>query len=182
MQALYAIVFITRYIDLLAYHVSLYNTAMKIFFIFSSLYILYLMKFKYRPLTESDSNPPKDTFRFEYLVGPAAILALIFNYQFTLMEILWAFSIYLEAVAIVPQLFMLLQMGEAGNFMESYVATLAIYRASYVLNWIYRYQTEGTFDPIAAAGGLVQMVLYTVFFAVCFTRRVFPNEEVPLLG
>ena len=47
-QALYATVFITRYLDLLYEWVSLYNFTMKVFFIASSCYILYLMKMRYR--------------------------------------------------------------------------------------------------------------------------------------
>lgn len=41
-------VFVTRYLDLFYRWVSLYNSAMKLFFIASSCYILFLMKFKYR--------------------------------------------------------------------------------------------------------------------------------------
>ena len=47
-QALYATVFITRYLDLFYEWVSLYNFTMKVFFIASSCYILYLMKVKFR--------------------------------------------------------------------------------------------------------------------------------------
>jgi len=47
-QALYVVVFVTRYLDLFYRWVSLYNSAMKLFFIASSCYILFLMKFKYR--------------------------------------------------------------------------------------------------------------------------------------
>ncbi|KAG8790759.1 endoplasmic reticulum retention protein [Ceratobasidium sp. 428] len=57
---------------------------MKVFFIGSSVYILYLMKYKYRPT----SNPPIDTFETLYLVGPSVILALVFNYEFTFSEVL----------------------------------------------------------------------------------------------
>jgi ER lumen protein retaining receptor len=42
----------------------------------------------------------------ELLLIPVAALALLFNHEFSVMEVLWAFSIYLEAVAILPQLFM----------------------------------------------------------------------------
>ena len=45
-------------------------------------------------------------FRVELLLIPVAALALLFNHEFSVMEVLWAFSIYLEAVAILPQLFM----------------------------------------------------------------------------
>ena len=45
---LYVVVFVTRYLDLLWSWVSLYNFTMKLFFIGSSCYILYLMKVKFR--------------------------------------------------------------------------------------------------------------------------------------
>lgn len=47
-QALYVTVFVARYLDLFYEWVSLYNFTMKVFFIASSSYILYLMKVKYR--------------------------------------------------------------------------------------------------------------------------------------
>ncbi|KAG8736457.1 endoplasmic reticulum retention protein, partial [Ceratobasidium sp. 414] len=167
-QALYVAVFLTRYIDLFTFHfVSVYNTFMKIFFIASSVYILYLMKFKYRPT----SDPSIDTFELMYLVGPSIVLALVFNYEFSLSEVLWAFSIYLEAVAIFPQLFMLQRTGEAETITTHYIAALGAYRALYVPNWIYRYWTEGNVDPIAVIAGLVQTGLYLDFFYVYFTRR-----------
>ncbi|CAE6417763.1 hypothetical protein ACGC1H_005141 [Rhizoctonia solani] len=175
-QALYVAVFLTRYIDLLTFHfVSLYNTFMKIFFIASSIYILYLMKFKYR----STNDPSIDTFKVEYLLGPSIVLALIFNYGFIFSEVLWAFSIYLEAVAIFPQLFMLQRTGEAETITTHYIAALGAYRALYVPNWIYRYWNEGTVDPIAVMAGLVQTGLYIDFFYVYFTR-VMKGEKFEL--
>ena len=50
-QALYVLVFCTRYIDLLYSWISLYNFVMKVFFIASSCYILYLMKSRFRCVT-----------------------------------------------------------------------------------------------------------------------------------
>ena len=41
--------------------------------------------------------------RIEFLLGPCALLALVLNHEFSTMEILWTFSIYLESVAILPQ-------------------------------------------------------------------------------
>ena len=63
---------------------------------------------------------------------------LIFNYKFKLTEILWSFSIYLEAVAILPQLFLLQRTGEAETITTHYLAALGAYRAFYIPNWIYR--------------------------------------------
>ena len=51
-------------------------------------------------------------------------------------EILWTFSIYLEAVAIVPQLF-LLQKTEVTDVMTwHYVFCMGLYRACYIVNWV----------------------------------------------
>ena len=107
---------------------------MKVFFIASSVYILYLMKFKFRPT----QDPSIDTFRVEYLLGPAVVLSLLFNYKFSFTEILWSFSIFLESVAILPQLFMLQRTGEAETITTHYLAALGAYRALYIPNWIYR--------------------------------------------
>ena len=75
----------------------------------------------------------------EYLVAPSLILGLIFHYKFTFIEIMWSFSIFLESVAIMPQLFMLQRTGEAETSTTHYLAALGAYRAFYIPNWIYRY-------------------------------------------
>ncbi|PIL33651.1 hypothetical protein GSI_04274 [Ganoderma sinense ZZ0214-1] len=167
-QAMYATVFITRYLDLFWDWVSLYNFVMKVFFIASSSYILFLMKVKYRPT----HDPSIDTFRVEYIAAPCAVLALLFHYTFTISELLWSFSIFLEAVAILPQLFMLQRMGEAETITTHYLAALGAYRALYIPNWIYRYftETEHRIDVIAVTAGLVQTALYLDFFYVYFTK------------
>ena len=72
-------------------------------------------------------DPAIDTFRVEYLIGPSAILALIFNYNFTFVEVLWSFSIFLESVAIIPQLFMLQHTGEAETITTHYLPALGGY-------------------------------------------------------
>jgi len=174
-QALYVGVFLTRYLDLFYNFVSVYNSAMKLFFIASSCYILYLMKFKYRPT----HDPSIDTFKIEYILAPTLILSLIFNYKFSFSEVLWSFSIWLEAVAILPQLFMLQRTGEAETITTHYLAALGLYRALYIPNWIYRYFTEGNVDPIAVTAGIVQTGLYVDFFYIYFTK-VLKGEKFEL--
>ncbi|KAG2738811.1 ER lumen protein retaining receptor [Suillus brevipes Sb2] len=147
-------------------HVSVYNFVMKLFFISSSCHILYIMTYHFRPT----HDPSIDTFKIEYLLGPSFFLSLIFNYAFEPTEILWTFSIYLESVAIFPQLFMLQRTGEAETITTHYLAALGLYRALYLPNWIYRYFTEDVVDPIAVTAGLVQTGLYLDFFYVYFTK------------
>jgi len=165
-QALYVTVFITRYLDLFHTWVSLYNFVMKVFFIGSSIYILYLMKVRFRPT----NDPSIDTFRVEYLVGPAFLSGIIFNYSYSITEVFWSFSIFLEAVAILPQLFILQRTGEAETITTHYLAALGAYRGLYIPNWIYRYFAEELVDPISITAGLVQTGLYLDFFYVYFTR------------
>jgi hypothetical protein len=84
-------------------------------------------------------DPSIDTFKIEYILAPCLVLSLLFNYKFTFSEILWSFSIWLEAVAILPQLFMLQRTGEAETITTHYLAALGAYRALYIPNWIFRY-------------------------------------------
>ncbi|KAG0362665.1 ER lumen protein retaining receptor-domain-containing protein [Gamsiella multidivaricata] len=165
-QALYAAVFLTRYTDLFTNYVSIYNTSMKIFFISSSLYIVYLMKYKFK----ATNDPHQDNFRVEYILAGAGVLSLITNYAFTVQEILWTFSVYLEAVAILPQLFMLTKTGEAKMITTHYLFALGAYRGLYLINWIYRYRAEYYVDWIVWIAGAVQTGLYCDFFFIYFTK------------
>ena len=51
-------------------------------------------------------------------------------------QVLWTFSIYLEAVAILPQLFMVSKTGEAESITSHYLFALGSYRALYIVNWV----------------------------------------------
>ncbi|KAJ2782944.1 endoplasmic reticulum retention protein [Coemansia interrupta] len=166
-QALYLLVFVARYLDLFFSFVSVYNTLMKIFFLASAGYIVYLMTGPLKPTYEKSL----DSFRVEFLVGGAAIFALAFPHKYTILEVLWSFSIYLESVAIMPQLFQMTRTGEADNITSHYVFALGGYRALYIINWIYRCYTEDNYsDYIAWVSGVVQTVLYADFFYIYFTR------------
>jgi ER lumen protein retaining receptor len=170
-QVLYAIVFCTRYLDFLTFHfISLYLSVMKAIFIGSSLYVVYLMKYKF----QHTWDPNTDSFPLVYVLVPCAILSLLINAEFQFMEILWAFSIYLEAVALLPQLFLLSKTGEAETITAHYVAALGGYRALYLLNWLYRYFAEHHVDWIAIMAGLVQTGLYADFLYVYVTRSLLP--------
>ncbi|KAI9310615.1 er lumen protein retaining receptor, variant [Dichotomocladium elegans] len=169
-QLLYSVVFLTRYVDLVLRFVSVYNTCMKVYFIASSVYILYLMKIKYR----ATYDQRMDTFPYVYLVGAAAVLGVVFSYDYTPVEVLWSFSIWLESVAIMPQLYMLQQTGEAETITTHYLFALGAYRALYLFNWVYRYGMEGHTDWIAWVAGLIQTALYSDFFYLYYTKYVSP--------
>ncbi|EGS22900.1 uncharacterized protein CTHT_0013770 [Thermochaetoides thermophila DSM 1495] len=168
-QMLYLLVYITRYLDL-PWTRSSYNFIFKVLFISSQCYIIYLMARAYKPT----NDPNLDTFRVEFLLGFAFILAILFPVQYTFLEIAWAFSIWLESVAILPQLFMLQRTGEAEAITAHYLFALGTYRALYIPNWIYRYYTEGPrkVDTIAVVAGVLQTLLYSDFFWIYYTKVV----------
>ncbi|CAH0719451.1 unnamed protein product, partial [Brenthis ino] len=165
-QILFSIVYTTRYLDLVTTFVSPYNTIMKIVFLAASYATVYLMYVKFKATYDHNH----DTFRIEFLLIPSLILALLINREFTVLEVLWTFSIYLESVAILPQLFLVSKTGEAESITSHYLFALGSYRGLYLLNWIYRYIVENHHEPIAIVAGIVQTVLYCDFFYLYITK------------
>ncbi|GAA57241.1 ER lumen protein-retaining receptor [Clonorchis sinensis] len=161
-QILFALVFTTRYLDLFTTFVSVYNSVAKVVFIISSYITVFLMYRKFKATYDSNH----DTFRLEFLVVPCGLLALLVNERFT----------FLEAVAILPQLFLISKTGEAETITSHYLFALGSYRALYILNWVYRYFVERHLDMIAIVSGVVQTLLYCDFFYLYVTRGMsFPR-------
>jgi len=167
-QVFYAVVFTTRYLDLFTNFISFYNTVMKCLYIFLTYLTVVLTFYKYK----DTYNRKKDPKKFYFLLIPCAIFAFLINHEFTFMEILWTFSIYLEAVAIVPQLAMLHKTGECESITMHYIFLMGLYRAFYIANWIYRYNAEGFFDIIAIVSGVIQTLIYCPFFYMYATKVV----------
>ena len=92
------------------------------------------------------------------------------NFIISFYQVLWTFSIYLEAVAILPQLFLVSKTGEAETITSHYLFALGSYRGLYLLNWIWRYYFENFLDWISIVAGFVQTVLYCDFFYLYVTR------------
>ncbi|KAG9448188.1 hypothetical protein H6P81_014316 [Aristolochia fimbriata] len=166
-QELYVLVFLTRYLDLFASFISTYNTVMKLVFIGSSVAIVWCMR--YHPIIRRSYDKDQDNFPHYFLVLGSFILALLVNEMFTFLEVLWAFSVYLEAVTILPQLLLLQKSGNVDNLTVHYVFFLGAYRGFYVLNWIYRFFAERHhFRGITWFAGVVQTALYGDFFYYYF--------------
>ncbi|EFJ30337.1 hypothetical protein SELMODRAFT_143476 [Selaginella moellendorffii] len=162
-QELYALVFATRYLDIFTHHVSLYNTVMKIIFLGTSFTIVWYMR--HHKVVRQTYDKEQDTFKHYMLIIPCFALALLIKTKFTPLEVLWTFSIYLEAVAIFPQLVLLQRTKNIDNLTGNYVFLLGAYRGLYLLNWIVRYFTEkGYRQWITWISGIVQTALYADFF------------------
>merc|ERR1712123_265517 len=118
----------------------------------------------------STYNEEGDKFRIEFILVPAVGLAFLVHHDFSSQELLWTFSIYLEAVAIMPQLQMIAETGAAETITSHYLLMMGLYRAFYLVNWMYRYHSEGYYDKIVIVAGCVQTVLYLDFFSLYATK------------
>lgn len=166
-QILYMVVYVTRYLDIFyAPWSSMYNLVLKFLYLGTTGYTIYLMKEKFK----TTRNPNVDTFRADYLAGGAVIMALLFHSEFSIAELLWSFSVWLESVAILPQLFMLQRTGEAESMTVHYIAALGVYRAMYLLHWIYQIAMFRNVEYILVCAGIIQTLLYSDFFYIYYTK------------
>eukprot|EP01117_Protostelium_nocturnum_P000527 TRINITY_DN10592_c0_g1_i2.p1 TRINITY_DN10592_c0_g1~~TRINITY_DN10592_c0_g1_i2.p1 ORF type:complete len:215 (+),score=30.81 TRINITY_DN10592_c0_g1_i2:89-733(+) len=161
-QELYALVYLCRYLDLFWNFSSFYLVIMKIIFLASSFAIVYLMR---KPFKNS-YDKEHDSFRVLFLIVPCALLSLVWNLKFETFEVLWAFSIFLESVAIIPQLFLLQRTGEVENINSDYIFCLGAYRALYLINWVWRYYSNENAKAqwLPWTAGIVQTAVYCDFF------------------
>ncbi|KAF7357964.1 Protein-ER retention receptor [Mycena venus] len=177
-QAMYALVFIARYLDLFFRFISFYNTFMKAFYIASALYVLVLMRWIY-PYTPDTRMAWQAS---AIILGSSLVIGLIFNYHFSVTEVLWSFSIALESVCVIPQLIILRETTVPTVITSYYLLALGMYRALYLPNWIYRYATDNVLDPIAAFFGILQTALYLDFAWVYYSRQRIKAARRPACG
>jgi len=167
---LFLIVFLARYLDLFTIYYSLYNTFMKILYICSTVAVIYMIKFQ-EPIC-STYDKAQDTFRhWEFAVFPCAVIAFVTHafgsmFHFDIIELFWTFSIYLESIAIIPQLILLQRYREVENLTGNYIFFMGAYRGLYILNWIYRSYHEPHYKHhlVVYFCGVLQTVFYADFF------------------
>jgi ER lumen protein retaining receptor len=151
---------------------------MKFFFLASSFWILYLMRVRFRASYDATG----DSTNVFYLIIPCVALTVAYQLgvvgmeEFSVQDFFWVFSEFLEAVAILPQLWMLQKTGASETLTVHYLAALGGYRVFYVINWVYRYYVEGRKNWISWIAGGVQTLLYTDFFYHYF-RIIFQRRE-----
>ncbi|KAG5187860.1 ER lumen protein retaining receptor-domain-containing protein [Tribonema minus] len=166
-QELFLAVFVCRYLDLFTTFYSVYNSVMKVLYIALTALIIHMMRAQSPIRGTYDAS--QDTFlHVKYAVAPcAALAALTMLVQgFDVRDLFWNFSIYLEAIAIVPQLIVLQRYREVENLTGHYIFFLGAYRALYILNWIYRSFHERGYKHhyVVYFAGIVQTALYVDFF------------------
>ena len=146
---------------------SLYNSFMKVAYIASTTYIIWMIRFQEPYKSKYDAS--QDSFlHIKFAVAPCAGLALfacLVKGELSPIDILWTFSIFLEALAIACSYFSA-SAGEVENLTGHYVFFLGAYRGLYILNWVYRsyYEQFYRHNWLVYGLGAVQTALYVDFF------------------
>merc|ERR1712098_607751 len=97
-QLVYFIIFITRYLDLFQHTQTMYLVVFKVAYIMLSSITLQLF-FWLRHSWE----PYKDTCNLSTILLPSFCFALLLTDDYSVSEVLWTFSEFLEGFAMVPQ-------------------------------------------------------------------------------
>jgi ER lumen protein retaining receptor len=127
-QELYLIVFITRYLDLFTTFYSVYNTVMKILYISSTSYIIYMIRGT-EPFKSTYDKAHDSFLHWQFAVAPCAVVALITNVVqgFDIMEVdciflnIFSLSLSLFFVIVILGLFNL--FGSTCNCSTTYSFT-----------------------------------------------------------
>jgi ER lumen protein retaining receptor len=109
------VVFCCRYLDLFSMYYSFYNTCMKLVYI--GLTFSFVMLMRFHPVISTTYEKSKDTFpMFRFALLPCLVLLVVHGYYelrtdygvdisvVWLRELLWSYSLYVEAIAMLPQL------------------------------------------------------------------------------
>lgn len=168
-QLLMAIIYTTRYLDLFdGRFISYENSVCKIMY----LTLGYCTVLSIYGFFRKSYERQYDTFRTEILISACMIIALLINYTFETIEVFWTFSMYLDAVALLPQFHFISKAGHVHKHVFWYITALGLYRALYICHWVYRYMHTNEFDKLSVASGLIQFLLYLDFFT-----RVLPYSK-----
>jgi len=180
-QALYALVFCTRYLDIFTSSATkdgwhTWNFSLKIFYTLSSLYIIFLMTSVYARTREREKAWKFGLYCFAGSVAIAPFWYLIFKDTVVgrnaFIRVLWTYSQILESVCVIPQLLLLRQTTVPTVIDSFYLVTLGAYRFLYVLNWIVRgFNERGYHDPTSWVWGSIQTALMIDFAWVYWTRQ-----------
>ncbi|KAF5741289.1 putative ER lumen protein-retaining receptor C28H8.4 [Tripterygium wilfordii] len=121
------------------------HTGLDIASLLSTAWVIYMIRFRLK----ATYMKKQDTIAIYYTVVPSIILAILIHphaFRSNFKQILWAFSVYLEAVSVLPQLRMIQNAKMIEPFTAHYVFALGISRLLSCADWIYQiYLTRGRY-------------------------------------
>lgn len=151
--------------------------------------LVYLMMYTFR----DTANLYDDNVEYKYLAGPTFLFALLvhtgLNRNF-LTDILWTFSMYLEAVAVYPQIYLFQKKGgQIESYTSHYVALQGLSRLFSLLFWYDTYPelnepNDASFSLFQSWCGyfiilsqLIQIVIMLDYYYLYF-KSMFKGEKM----
>lgn len=165
-QVLYFMVFVTRYLDLFDHQQSSYLVFFKLTYIATSAVVLGLF-YNYDATYERRN----DTCNLAVIIFPCITASLLLTSDYSMLEVLWTFSEFVEGFAMVPQyIFCYREKGQRDWGAGLYVMSLGGYRVFYALNWIYKkIQMPHYSDVQSWIGGMIEIVFFFDFLNYRYT-------------
>jgi len=165
-QLLYFLVFITRYLDLFDHSQTAYLVFFKLTYIGTSIIVLLLF-------WQMDMSYERrhDTCNLSVIILPCATAALLLTNEYSMLEVLWTFSEFIEGFAMVPQYIFCYRERLGRDWGTSlYVISLGGYRVFYALNWIYKKIQMPHYSDIQSwIGGIIEIMFFLDFLNFRFT-------------
>merc|ERR1712107_964606 len=167
-QVLYFLVFVTRYLDLLDHAQTPYLVFFKLTYVATSVIILVLFHF-----FNSTYEYRNDTCNITVILFPCITAAILMTNDYSMLEVLWTFSEFVEGFAMVPQyIFCYRERGQRDWGAGLYVISLGGYRVFYALNWIYKkIQMPHYSDVQSWIGGIIEIAFFVDFLNYRFTGK-----------
>ncbi|GAB5373141.1 hypothetical protein AAMO2058_001724700 [Amorphochlora amoebiformis] len=178
-QIMYLLVFVTRYLDLLVPGGYIYNRVFKIYYILSTAIIVFLLwRSGHAPGWKSTYNREKDTFVATFIAIPSFVLAYALTpsgalegslHWIDVLQILWTFSIYMEAFVMLPQYIMFYRMTVERPDLYAFLIVFCLggYRVLYMINWIMKFKMKGAYvsryHVVSAIGGIGNVIFFLDF-------------------
>ena len=131
---------------------------MKLIFILLTAYTLYLMRCKESFSSTYEKKADKHPFWMIYLIG--IVLTFFIHTGSGLTYLLRSYSVWLESMAIIPQMILKINHVSYRKVMRIYICLLVLYKFFYLILWVYKLWNNYNIDYCAVAGGILQLVLY----------------------
>merc|ERR1712187_783570 len=106
------------------------------------------------------------------IILPCATAAVLLTNEYSLLEVLWTFSEFVEGFAMVPQYVFCYRERVGGRDWGTslYVIALGGYRVFYALNWIYKKIQMPNYSDIQSwLGGIIEIMFFIDFLSYRFT-------------
>jgi len=156
-QVLYFCVFTSRYLDLVDHSQNAYLVFFKLTYIFTSCLVLVIFW-----KLDRTYERQKDTCNLAVIFVPCITAAVLLANEYSVLEMLWSFSQFLEGFAMVPQyVFCYRDRGAKDIGVMLYVMSLGGYRVFYAANWIYKKVQMPQYSDIQSwTGGLIEISFF----------------------